>query len=187
MNEYYQEFLKHSSRRGCPACNDYCQARSTLASKYAWAVPTDEALEVLAGVAPILEIGAGTGYWASLLRERGVDILAYDTNPYENHWCNGSWGDVLIGGTEQAGLHPDRALFLCWPPYNTSMAGDALKLYTGSTLVLVGEAEGGCTGGDDLWDQLDADNWCEVKYLDLPNWPGIHDNLSVWHRGGIPP
>src|SRR3979411_2575044 len=41
--------------------------------RYAFAVPTDAALATLGRYAPIVELGAGTGYWAFLLRGRGVD------------------------------------------------------------------------------------------------------------------
>ena len=49
-----------------------------LAHSIAFAVPNQQALDVLAKHAPLLELGAGTGYWASLLRGAGVDVLAYD-------------------------------------------------------------------------------------------------------------
>ena len=39
------------------------------------------ALALLAARAPLVEVGAGTGYWAAALRRRGVDVLAYDLNP----------------------------------------------------------------------------------------------------------
>ena len=39
---------------------------------YAFAVPSEEALALLASHAPIVEMGCGTGYWAALLRQRGV-------------------------------------------------------------------------------------------------------------------
>jgi hypothetical protein len=29
----------------------------------------------------VVEVGAGTGYWAALLRARGVDVVAYDVRP----------------------------------------------------------------------------------------------------------
>ena len=41
-------------------------------------VATLKALDAIAAVSPITEIGCGTGYWAALLRTRGVDVLAFD-------------------------------------------------------------------------------------------------------------
>ncbi len=40
-----------------------------------------EALKALAGVGPLLEVGAGTGYWAFLLRQAGVAVTAVDSHP----------------------------------------------------------------------------------------------------------
>ena len=38
-------------------------------------------MKALAGVGPLLEVGAGTGYWASLLRQAGVSVTAVDSHP----------------------------------------------------------------------------------------------------------
>ena len=40
-----------------------------------------EALKALAGVAPLIEVGAGTGYWALQLRHMGVAVSAVDSHP----------------------------------------------------------------------------------------------------------
>ncbi len=48
------------------------------AALHAWA---REALEVLAERSQLLEVGAGLGYWAALLRQRGVVIQALDSHP----------------------------------------------------------------------------------------------------------
>ena len=48
----------------------------------AYAVPSEEAISLLANLGlPMIECGAGTGYWASLLRAQGVTIAAYDIAP----------------------------------------------------------------------------------------------------------
>ena len=51
---------------------------------YAWAVPSLEALEMIQrsvdhnGLQGVIEIGAGTGYWAMQLQRRGIDVVAFD-------------------------------------------------------------------------------------------------------------
>ena len=40
-----------------------------------------EALQALARVGPILEVGAGTGYWVLKMREAGVQVTAVDLRP----------------------------------------------------------------------------------------------------------
>lgn len=99
------------------------EVRRKACTKFAWAVPSEDALEMLAKHGPIVEIGAGTGYWAALLASRGVDIVCYDGDPPVpgaiNHWHeeDGVYYPVHTGGPEMAAKHADRTLFLCWPPY----------------------------------------------------------------------
>src|SRR5439155_3416790 len=51
------------------------------ASVVSWAIPNEQALDVLAKYAPLVECGAGMGYWTALLRARRVDAIAYDLAP----------------------------------------------------------------------------------------------------------
>src|ERR1700716_2853651 len=93
----------------------------------AFAVQTEEALATLARYAPIVELGAGTGYWAFLLRHRGVDIVAFDIAP-PGQFPNAykfeprTWTAVLQGGVEVLDQYPDHTLFLCWPGYKDTFA-----------------------------------------------------------------
>lgn len=48
---------------------------------FAFAVPSVEALDFLAANGPYVEMGAGTGYWAAFLHERGVSVTAFDARP----------------------------------------------------------------------------------------------------------
>lgn len=159
------------------------QIRDVLCKKYAWAIPTDEALAVLAKYSPLIEIGAGKGYWASLI---DGDILCYDchaNNPEVNYCVDGgaNYHKVYRGGTDRIAEHPERTLFLCWPPYDTEMGGDCLQAYKGDVFIYIGEGCGGCTGGTCFWDQIE-EGWEEEKCLDLPQWYGINDSMTVFRR-----
>jgi hypothetical protein len=161
--------------------------RRDLCHKYSWAVPTIGALQRIAALGPVVEIGAGTGYWAYLLRELGVDVLAYDIAPAGAPGCkNGwhgdatSWTKVVKGGPERAAYCPERTLFLCWPPYSNPMAYHALKCYQGNTLVYVGEDSYGCTGDEAFHDLLDSE-W-EREWYSIPSYDYIHDGMQVCTR-----
>ena len=54
------------------------EAAIPIRERYAWACPDSRALRALASCGPLVEVGAGHGYWASLLRARGADVLAFD-------------------------------------------------------------------------------------------------------------
>jgi hypothetical protein len=164
---------------------DYEQRRASV-RRYAFGVPNDAALDAVAARAPILELGAGTGYWAYLLRQRGVDIVAYDHAPpdvapnvhrFEPH----TWTAVLRGGVSVVSEHAGRALMLCWPGYGEPFADEALGVYGGSTLIYIGEGPGGHTADDAFFARL-AREWSEEERVALPRWPGTHDSLWIYQR-----
>ena len=84
------------------------------------AAPNSAALSLLAARAPLVEIGAGTGYWAAILRRRSVDVLAYDLNPpaAEAPEANAYHGrlppftEVLRGGPK-ARSHGNSIMYSC--------------------------------------------------------------------------
>src|SRR4051812_25298577 len=86
--------------------------RKKLIWAYSWAVPSPEAVEEIARHSPIIEIGAGTGYWAWLLSQAGSDVVACDANVV----APPHWFAVREGGPGVLSEHSERALFLCWPP-----------------------------------------------------------------------
>lgn len=57
-----------------------------LSEKYAWAIPDSRALNILSSFGPLVEIGAGKGYWGSLLSDLGVDIVCIDKFVPEETW-----------------------------------------------------------------------------------------------------
>jgi hypothetical protein len=52
------------------------KVQKPLQNTFSSAVPHESALAVIATVSPngVIELGAGSGYWAALLRDKGVDI-----------------------------------------------------------------------------------------------------------------
>jgi len=167
-------------------------ARDRLVAQYAWAIPNGAALRALAIVAPLVEIGAGNGYWSHLLRQMGVDILAYDINPpvdqgHTNEYARNSlavgrmWTEVLPGGPEQAALHADRTLFLCWPPSYDSMGYDTLSAYRsagGRLLAYVGDFTPAC--GDEAFREALQRDWRLLTGRNIPKWFGMKDTLTFW-------
>ncbi len=152
--------------------------------KYAWAIPCKAALEAIAKHSPIVEVGAGSGYWASLLSKVGVDIIAYDIAPENVHLSKKhhrwKWFDVKKGDEKSVAAHSDRALFLCWPPYNEDMAFNCAKQYKGDVILFIGERNG-CTGTEEFFDYLDEHFELEDS-IELPVWLGLHDALYIYRH-----
>lgn len=84
--------------------------------RYSWAIPNDFAIQTIKKLnRPILEIGAGTGYWAKLLADQGVDILAFDNQSYhrnDEYRYTQSWFNVQIGTANTVPFYPERTLML---------------------------------------------------------------------------
>ena len=157
--------------------------RNHLVRKYAWAVPSDEALELIKKHSPegLVEIGAGTGYWAHLLEKIDVDVSAFDIAPGDNFHAKGLWTHVEEGTHEVLTSFKKETLFLCWPPYDEPMAYDCLKSYQGEKFIYVGELAGGCTGCDRFSNLLNEE-WDLIEQLEIPNWFFVHDRLFVFKR-----
>lgn len=161
--------------------------RVACVRRYAFGVPDRAALAAIKKHAPIVELGAGTGYWAYLLRNRGVDIEAYDLAPPDRapnayKFEPRIWTEVKTGGVEVLDQYPDRALFLCWPGYKDTFADEAVRAYTGQVLIYVGEDAGGHTANAAFFERLERD-WVRSEQLAIPQWSGAHDHLSIFRRG----
>lgn len=160
--------------------------RKELVTVFSWAIPSPEAVQHIYDLGePVVEIGAGTGYWARQLHNAGVDIVAYDhrVSGRRKWFPQGTkqFFPVRCRGRHAARKHPDRALMLCWPPYQSSMAIDAISAWSGDTLIYVGEDSGGCTG-DEAFHQELADKWQNVSCVRLPHFEGLYDNLYTYKR-----
>ena len=82
------------------------------ATPYAWAIPDERALRICASCAPLVEIGCGKGYWAKMLRERKIEISAFDKVVDED-----AWTEVRAGGSEvlAEAQFSEHSLMLCYP------------------------------------------------------------------------
>jgi hypothetical protein len=156
-----------------------------IAQHYAYVFPTDSALAMLAGLGPLVEMGAGTGYWARRLRWIGVDIVAFDQAPVDGERTNRyhsrarPWSHVEQGDQRVLSGYAERCLFLCWPPLFSSL-GDCLTYYSGNTVACIGD--GGCRTAriDRLDETFTKTAAVPVRALD-PD-PGARPELTIWKR-----
>lgn len=187
-NPYLEEFNKILSKKsnrkmallaqqvGVSAEMAAGMCREELVDQYGWAIPDQKAIEIIAKYAPIIEIGAGMGYWAYLLKQLNIDVLAYDSAPLDEP-C---WTKVLQGDESLVKDHPHRSLFLCWPPYDEPMAADCLRNYAGNVVIYVGEWCG-CTADEDFHNML-TDKFVLTQNYKIPRFQGIRDCLFVYQR-----
>jgi hypothetical protein len=156
-----------------------------LSQQYSYVFPEPGALALLATLGPIIEIGAGTGYWAAKLKSMGVDIVAFDQAPPDTDLVNryhaktATWTEVAPGDLTLLPAYPDRALFLCWPPLFSAL-GECLSFYPGDTVAYIGD-DGHRTapiaGLNEAFTKVAA---CPVRAVDP--FPGTDPALTVWQR-----
>jgi hypothetical protein len=168
-------------------------ARTWACREYAYAVPCDEALDALAALSrPIVEAGAGTGYWANALRTRGVAVTAYDVRPpsvianaYHGrqaaHVPDLQTGDALRAA--EAAAAAGAALFACYAPpeddEDEAFLGRAASHFAergGDCLALVGEWRGDTAAADAAF----LGKWELVTQCPIPNWGDTSAALTVW-------
>ncbi|KAB2380659.1 hypothetical protein [Actinomadura montaniterrae] len=150
-------------------------AQMLLQATYAYAIPSPETIDWIARFCagfPIVELGAGRGYWAAQLARSVLTIDAYDSEPPDKT-SNASFPEVA-GQTDvwypvqdlsdfAARTRPaNYVLFLCWPPgWGDTMSSEALAAFEnagGERLVYIGEPRGGKTGNDAFFEAL-SDRW----------------------------
>lgn len=195
------------------AAGGQADARAEAIREYAFAVPTDAALDLIRESAPfgIVEIGAGTGYWAALIAARGIDVVAYDAAPApssDNRFFAGRepWYDVRVGDEHSVMAHVDRTLLLVWPTFDEAWPADVAERHYrrgGKRVIYVGEPAGGLTGDARFhalfgmlehcfacgYGLLDSpcicgteSIWKEVRSMEIPRWEGCDDRIYVFER-----
>lgn len=167
------------------------QTRFKAVGEYGFAIPSEEALRMIAKYSPkgLVEIGAGNGYYAGLLRKIGVDpVLAFDPTRYPSD-AKGAfafkkmWSPVDYGTHEVLETLPgaeDLTLFICWPGKG-HWVSEALRKYKGKTFIYIGEGFGGNTADEEFFGVLDK-GWEKVDGCWSPQWYGFHDLLCVFSR-----
>ena len=173
-------------------------AQLTLQAAYSYAIPAPETLEWVAGFCdgrPVVEVGAGRGYWAAQLSGAGLTVDAFELEPPDRAE-NVSfprmpgqadvWHFVAAVEALRIESRAGGVLFLCWPPgWGNTMASETLAAFEqagGERLVYIGEPKGGRTGDDAFFDALSA-RW-EPASGDpsFVSWWNLADQAQGWVR-----
>jgi len=182
IDDRFSESLRNAEVGDDAAASD---ALTILAQRYSYVFPDHRSLSALSDIGPLVEMGAGSGYWAYRLRAIGVDIIAFDSAPPDGdrpnryHVKTSTWTEVIAGDHTILTRYPDRALFLCWAPLFSSL-GECLTYYGGSTVAVIGD--GGhrtarVRGLNEMFTTLSAS---PVRALEP--YPGHAPTLSIWRR-----
>ncbi|MFB0630080.1 hypothetical protein [Streptomyces sp. AB3(2024)] len=162
--------------------------RQDLAGLYSWAVCTASAVEWIGSVtggAPLVEVGAGSGYWARQLSLAGVGVVATDLHPVEgNGFTHGfRYAEVeTLAAAEAVRRHPGHTLLLVWPPPADPMAVRALRAYRGDLFLYVGEGPGGMCADAAFFAELRRHWTVEAVCRPTVRWLGHADRVTLYRR-----
>ena len=169
------------------------------------AVPLPNAIDAIVSLRMgICELGCGSGLWARLLRDRGVDVVAFDIHPpdgdIDDDECifdQAHIPDIRNGGPAQmveiVSDLSQRALLLCWPfdeeDEERGWDFDALSKFSGDVLIYVGDWKGrtrsvrefGITSSADFQRKVESEWICETC-IPIGILPMVSDELTVWRR-----
>ena len=166
----FQELREKSTFRG----EQWFGKRKELVEKYSWGIPNEEALVYLSEFDNIVEVGAGSGYWANCIEEEGGSVRATDIEPPKETFTN----------VKQAAVHDldlsDKVVLSVWPPVGSSMAFYALQ-QDPAHFIYVGEPRGGCTAADSFFDTVER-KYGLVARIELPSYAGANDDLYHYVR-----
>ncbi|MBM7771842.1 hypothetical protein JOD54_002046 [Actinokineospora baliensis] len=155
--------------------------------RLAWSLPSPGdltwLLEHLAG-RPVLDLGAGLGYWAWQLAQLDVDVLAVDAGGQASTaWLDGvaPFHPVHPGTATTAAAHGDRALFLSWPPPG-GLTTAALAAYPGDTVIYAGEQNPEVCGDREFFTEL-TERWTPLGHSPFhTNLYGARSVLTAYRR-----
>jgi hypothetical protein len=155
---------------------EWLKLKMAIAGHFAWAVPTEEAVQTIAKYATrVVEIGAGSGYWAWMLRQAGVEVAAFDADPPVF-----TWHTIARDDERAIASCPDHMLLLCWPPWQSDMACNALTYHGGEYVAYVGEWMAGCANPRFFAQLVAAFN--PVEQVNIPQWYNRDDSLMIFKR-----
>ena len=159
-------------------------------------VPTDTAIETLCEYGPLLEVGAGNGYWAHTVNENGGNCLPTDLSPeavsttefpatvtYDGtEYETKVWADVReYDGVAAVQDYPDRTVVMCHPSGATRWSEDVLAAITDQPFIFIGEWFPGADATPMFFKRL-ADDWELVETFPVYDWASMHVRGYVFEQ-----
>ena len=148
-----------------------CIRKNLVARRWCCAVPSPDILKEISAHSPIIEIGAGNGYWADQLKRLGTDISAYDNgSDYQAKFFDVAEvsKDILIAST-------NRTLLLVWPSDGLNWAYDLVDQYKWEKIIYIGEWRDGHMATSPFFDTLESD-YTVSKVLPMCRYPDWNDS-----------
>lgn len=162
--------------------------RPDLVAEYSWTITDPRTVAFVAEHAGkyVIDPMAGTGYWSKLLVNLGIDVCSYDNKSWPSHTPHDHVGVLDGDAPSVVRRFPNHTLFLAWPPYSSPVGFYTVRNYRRNLvgqqrIIYIGEGNGGCTGDDEMHEELD-EYWDEIACHQPVQWWGMHDLVHVYDR-----
>lgn len=159
--------------------------------RFGFAIPCGELIDELKRFAPIVEVGAGTGYMTRLMRNAGIDVIGsdYDFKGYNTHgFMTGCFDDDQINGVQAKTMvrrYP-RTVFCSWPTLDHTWFRQMLRaMRIGEVLIVIHED---ACAEETAWQYL-SECFAGIYDIAIPAFEHMNDTASVYvkkrHRAKV--
>lgn len=168
--------------------------RAAYTGVFSWSIPSKEVIEEIkdfVGDTPVYEYMSGTGYWAYLMKQAGIETTATDMPVQEDSGediksylmsKSPNFIEMQTQDVSSANVNPNNVIMMSWIPYQSDIANNVLgQMVPGQKLILIGEGQGGCTATETTFCVLD-EYFDLVKHVRPPQFDGINDYISFYVR-----
>ena len=146
--------------------------RRKLSKTFCFAMPSKEIIDLIINNCTseyLLELGSGTGYWAAILKNHGLKVIATDiAKPYnpeiQNNKVNYYWQHVgyyhpteQISGPYAVMKYPDYDVLMVWPSDHNEWPWHALR-------------------------RVKPGNYRSLQTAEMPHWPFLYDYMEIFER-----
>ncbi len=170
-----------------PEAQAHREVRKAFCRVWGFSIPCREAVEALRGLNhPLVEVGAGSGYWTALLRAAGLDVVATDLEAQGEGPYGSGMGRYApleaLGAVEAVRAYPGRDVFCSWPSAGADWCAEAVsEIAVGRAFAWIGDRPGGVTATPALHEVL-AERFEPVAEVEIPQFPWVDDRLTIHRR-----
>jgi hypothetical protein len=167
------------------------KAREDYIEKFGFSLLCFDAIEAIRPYAPLVELGAGSGYWSYELQKFGVDVVATDEmgelfysfrKGGQTRWAEKYVEIEKLNAVEAIRKYPNRVPLIVWPSLGEPWAADALDIYTGNVVIYFGEGHGNACADDRFHETLDQ-RFADQRFVKMPHFWGCYDRwLVIAHK-----
>jgi hypothetical protein len=156
------------------------ETRDDFIKRYGFAIPCAELLEAAAKFAPLVEIGAGSGYLTALMCKNGIDVIGTDPClDCERALTHRTFdqNQQSLDGKSAVRRWRDRNVFCSWPSLEKPWFRQAMKaMQVGVRVLMIMESSCAEESAQDYVNQCFER---EGDLIEIPSWPYLNDYAEV--------